>query len=680
MAHQVIKTVKKFLSFKDFILEKEFIAVDLETSSLDYFDGKILLFTFSWDIGKAVVVPILSRFCEEFWDVDDKEIIIEGLKEILESDKSKKIYQNGKFDSKFLIAFGFNEEKLLNSFYFDTMLAHHLLDENSNKHGLKELAIRYTDLGGYQEELEEKKKEILKDLNSRHRNKLTINMITYDKFPNEVLWYYANFDSDVTFRLFKIFSKKLEKENLERLFNQIVIPLSKVLLKMEMEGFKIDEELLDESIEKIRKLRNKILKELNESDEIKKARKLLIEAEKEKLEKKYNSLKSTFYTKDMYIKKYLNEDKIEFNIASVNQLKVLFFDVLGLKVLSKTPKGNPKLDEKVLIKYSDKTDIAKKIIEYRNASQFLSTFLEGIKKRISKDGKLRTNYLQHSTVTGRLSSKDPNLQNIPKMKKGIVDPDEIRKCFVASDGCYVVEADYSQVEFRSWCEYSQDEILLKDIINGLDIHTKMAAFAYNKKPEDVKKEERSKAKGIVFGLMYGRGVESLSNELKISEKEVNKIIRYFFSNYKGAQKWINDIKDFSIENGYVRNYFGRKRRLPALKELKGKRMKDLHWETRSMVSEGLRQATNAPIQGFSADLTGIALIRLQRYIDKNKYPCKLLLQIHDSVISECPINLLDDWCKILTEKMVSPIKKMKTPFPIEINYGKSWDKLKLYEC
>lgn len=672
--YHVVDSYEKFTKWKSFLLQKKHLSIDSETTSVNFEEAKVLCISFSWEGHHAVTVP---------WNWKDsktEKLVRKGLIEILHS-SSQKIYQNGKYDIKvFSRISGIDLSKLLQTYYHDTLLAHHLINENSS-HDLGTLAWLYTKDGGYDSKLEEHKDEVRKELGIKKED------LHYGMLDTSILYKYANGDADVTFQLFKIFDKELSTENLSQFFYKIVMPLSKVLLTMELNGIQIDVDYLSDLIKQVEKKKQELYSEFLDSKEVRKASKLLVQSASFSLEERYEGLlKSNKMSKKEYVSYHLNKLNTSFNPNSSKHLQLLFFDIIGLEPIEYTPTHAPKLDAASLQKFASECDLAKILLTYRNVEKFLNTFLQGVQKRISKDGRVRTTYLQFGTVTGRLSSTDPNMQNIPKPKEGsslefnYVTHSQVRRMFIASPGYTLVEADYSQAEFRIWAEYSRDENLLTDIRKGVDIHRKVAAACFDIPQKEVTSYQRSVAKTVVFGLMYGRGVGSLSAQLNISVEQAQSIIDFFFENYGQAKQWLYEKRKEAIRYGYSENLFGRRRHLPLLKDhLSHKDINSIEdEELKKKLFENLRFSVNAPIQSGAADMVGVALIRLHKRILKDKLPAKLLLQIHDAIVSEVRDDYIRQYCKILREEMLRPIGAMVTPMNCEIEIGKDWSNMESY--
>jgi len=451
----VANTIEKAKRLFSRLNEVDIFSVDLETSGLDFRKDKILCCSFSWKERTGVVLPILQQDCKELWKPAEKKWIIEQLKKVLEGNIHK-IGQNLKFDIQFLKVFGIK----LNNYKFDTMLAHHLLDENAGRegHGLDTMVLRYfPDMGKYDEGL------------SKY---LTTKNTSYAVIPNEVLWEYAAKDADATFRCYKKFKPELEKQGLMRLFNKITIPFQKVLLEAEYNGVRLDIKHLKELEVEYSDRLKKIEEDFCDTPAVKETRKMLYKKAAEKIEKRYDKLKAKpkTVTKDQYIKKYTKP--VAFNLRSSQQLQVLLFDVLKLESVKETKKGGRSTDAEVLDILAEKSPELKQLKEHRDLSKLLSTYVVGMLERKDENGRIHTDYHVDGTTTGRLASSNPNLQNIPR-------DSEIKECFIPDPKCILLEADFVQAEYRCWAHYANDKKMISAIKSGVDIHKQMASICFN---------------------------------------------------------------------------------------------------------------------------------------------------------------------------------------------------------
>jgi len=651
----IIDTIEKAQKFFDKLNSVDIFAFDTETSGLDFWKDKILCCSFSWKERTGVVLPILQQHCQEFWKPEEKKWIIDQLKKVLESNIGK-IGQNLSFDIQFLKS---NEIKL-NNFTFDTMLAHHLLDENVGRegHGLDTMVLRYfPDMGKYDEEL----------------SKYLLNKNTsYAVISNEVLWKYSAADADATFRCYQKFKLELKKQGLMRLFNKITIPFQKVLLETEYYGVKLDIDRLKELRVEYEKRLKKIEEEFRGTDAVKKVEKALYNRSAKKIEERFDSLKSKRLPKEEYIQKYTKPTS--FNLRSSDHLRILLFNVLGFEPIKMTKGGKSgkksfSTDAEVLDSLIDKSPELVKLKEHRDLSKLLSTYVIGMLERVDENGRIHTDYHVDGTVTGRLSSSNPNLQNIPR-------DSVIKECFIAELGYELCEIDFAQAEFKCWGHYSNDKKMIEAINSGIDVHKQTASVCFNKKIEEITKDERQQAKNSTFGIMYGRGAKSLAAEHGMSEEDAERIRTIFFDRYPKAKEWIVNIKKVAQEYGEVVNAFGRIRRLPAAQIPWSKNM-ERHDEKDK--SEAMRQAVNSPIQSMAADITAITAIRVDKRLQQLNSKIRLVLTVHDSLIYEFPKEERNIIVQIAKEEVVRGYNtiegSIRVPMKVDIKVGEKWRKL-----
>ena len=584
------------------------IAIDLETTGLDWQKSQIISIGFSWKERTGWCLPLLNSIKTEeeaitrFWDDATHLKVVDRLKKALLL-SSKKIFHNGKFDLKHLIYNGFK----VNNYCFDTMLVHHLLDENAeNLHGLKDLAWVFTDMGGYDKEVSDFF-AANKKLGKR-----------YIMLPFNILTKYNAADADCTFRLYKKFEPLLSPQGLLRLYKQIVNPMTDVLLQTELVGVQIDTTYIA---------------------------KLQVEYTLKKLELE----KSIFTTTGE-----------EFNINSAKELRRILYDKYSFKTENTTKKGAPSTDKATLTELAEKYsthDVPKQLLQYRETTKMLSTFIEGLSEWADTAGRVHSTYKQHGTVTGRLSSAEPNLQNIPR-------DSTIRGIFIAKPGHTLIEADYGQAEFRFWALYSQDPQMIADISSGQDIHKTTAASAFGVPLASVTKKQRQDAKAIVFGLMYGRGTWSVAQQLGISEEEAEHVVQVFFGRYPRAKIWLKNQISYARQHGNVKNHFGRIRRLPGINS------------TDEIVrSEAERQTKNSPIQSGASDMTCIASIRIKKAFETRGLGAQLVLTVHDSVIYEVPDAEVVESMKLVKLEIERPLEGVNVPMQAEIKTGLRWGAL-----
>ena len=412
--------------------------------------------------------------------------------------------------------------------------------------------------------------------------------------------------------------KKMEKEIVENgmkdLLCEIEIPLSKTLSDMEVRGFEVDTKSLEDFGEEISQRIDKLVEEIY----------------------------------DMAGEK--------FNLNSPRQLATVLFERLQLPGGKKTKTGYS-TNADVLEKLRHKHPIIEKILEYRKLAKLKSTYVDSLLVLVEEDGRIHTTFNQTETRTGRISSKEPNLQNIP-----VRDTlgSRLREFFVAKENCVLVDADYSQIELRVLAALSNDENMTNAFISGEDIHTSTASQVFNIPKNMVTPQMRSSAKAVNFGIVYGIGAFSLSNDIGVSVKEADNYIKNYLATYCGVDKYLRDIIKFGEENGYVKTYFNRRRYMPELKA-----------SNRMVKAAGERIAKNAPIQGTAADIIKIAMVRVYERLLKENLNAKLILQVHDELIVECPENESQTVKAILTEEMTNAVK-LSVPMTVEANIGKNW--------
>ncbi len=522
------------------------------------------------------------------------------LKPVLENQEIIKIGQNLKYDIIVLANYGIKVSGKL----FDTMLAHYLL-EPSKRHNMTVLARNYLDYDPV---------SIETLIGKKGKNQKSMRSVSPEKISK-----YAGEDADITFQLKEILEKELVKDKeLKKLAEDIEFPLVYVLANMETNGVKISTEQLQN-----------YEKELSERIE--------------KTESKIYELAGS-----------------EFNIASPKQLGVILFE--KLKIVDKPKKtktGQYATGEEELKKLKDKHEIINLILEYRALAKLLSTYVKALPELINpKTGKIHTSYNQAVTATGRLSSTNPNLQNIPIRTE---DGKKIREAFIPSDENHILlAADYSQIELRIMAHLSRDKNMLEAFLNNEDIHTATAAKIFGVKQEEVTKEMRSKAKSANFGIIYGISAFGLAQNLEISRSEAKELIDGYFATYPDVKKYMDESIRIAREKGYVSTVFGRKRQLP-----------NINSRNSLLRSNDERNAINAPIQGTAADIIKIAMNKCFKKINDAGLNAKMILQVHDELVFDVPKNELEKTKKIVIEEMENAVK-LSVNLIVDTNYGENW--------
>jgi len=610
---------------------KKVFSVDTETDG-DYLTGKILTVQFSWKPGEAWVLPLIrTTEMKSMWKKEQYDTIINNLKKILENEKFKKVGQNIKYDYQFFKLYGIE----LKGVVFDTMLAHFLLDENAKgKHSLEHLGLSFTDMGSYSNELY----QILGLSGSKD-----VDEFTMAKAPFDALCKYGAKDADCTFRVYQVLFGKIKSQGLLPLLSKIMIPLSFALGDMEMAGVAVDVDYYKKlAIEYAIKI-EEVLKKLHEFEVI-----------------------SAFRSKK-------NEP---INIGSHDQLRVLLYDILKLPIVKyvknkkKKTKGPRKAstDASVLEQLAEYHSIPKLILEFRKLSHFLSTYIKPVPKLVKSDGRLHTSYLQQVAVTGRLSSRNPNLQNIPK--KEPEKAAEIRRGIVAGPGyAGLIEADYAQIEFRLLINECKDEQGIADIKNGLDIHKTIASSAYDIPYDEVTQETREPAKTINYSVIYGKSKENLAKETGLTVDQVEKVFEALFTRYPRIKPYTERQKRRAQTVGEVVNWVGRRRRLAD----------GFKSSVDFIRAEAERQAVNAPIQGGAHDIVSVGTIRVARKFKELGLKSRLIMTIHDAIIAEYTEEEQDTVIDVLKTEMEKPVIRINVPMKVDIKIGKRLSEMKKLE-
>ncbi len=532
-------------------------------------------------------------------EFDKCKKILAIFQDVFANPQIQKIAQNIKYDLMVLHKYGIRIEGPM----FDTMLAHYLI-EPDQRHGMNALSEKY---------LNYKPVSIETLIGKKGKNQLSFESVELDKAKE-----YAAEDADITLQLKEVLAPKLKELELESLFTDVEIPLVKVLASMEMEGVKVDREFLD-----------------NYSAEL--GHNLI------SLEKEIHELSSS-----------------NFNISSPKQLGEVLFDVLKLDPKAKkTRTGQYKTDEDTLKKLADSHEMVQKVLDYRQIQKLKSTYVDALPKLIKEStGRVHTSFAQAVAATGRLSSNNPNLQNIPiRTDMGRV----VRKAFVPRDDNHLlIAADYSQIELRVVASVAEDQGMMEAFHAGIDIHAATAAKVFGVEVEEVSKEQRYRAKSVNFGLIYGQGAFGLSQNLGISRTEAKELIDAYFEQFPGIRSYMDKTIDFCRKNGYVKTLLGRRRYIP-----------DINSNNRTVVGFAERNAINAPIQGSAADMIKVAMINIQELLEKSKTKTKMILQVHDELLFDAHKDEIDE----LGPQIIAMMEKampLKVPVLVEMGQGYNW--------
>jgi len=573
------------------------IAIDTETTGLDYMDADLVGISIAYEAGKAFYIP----FGHEEQDVPQlkEKTVISKLKPFLEKAKDKIIGQNIKFDRNILARYGIKIDSIKN----DTMMMSYVLDASATRHNLDALSSYYLNY----------KTSTFEEVAGKG-----VKQITFDKVPLNLATNYAAEDADITLRLYEVLEPKLNSiKSLKKLMEEIEIPLIEVLSDMEQNGMLINSKILT--------------------------------SQSRDLESRIKELERLAY-------EIAGE---EFNLGSTKQLREIFFEKLNYRVIKKTPGGQPSTDERVLQELSEEYELPKVLLEHRTLSKLKSTYTDKLPGQISLNtGKVHTSFHQAVTTTGRLSSSDPNLQNIPIRTE---DGRRIRQAFEATKGNKIVSADYSQIELRVMAHLSKDKGLLEAFNQGEDIHSKTASEVFDVNLDEVTPDLRRNAKAINFGLIYGISAFGLGKQLGINRNLAAEYMGMYFEKYPGVKAYMETTKDSARDEGYVETLFGRRLYL-----------RDINASNAIRRQASERVAINAPVQGSAADIMKIAMINAHRYLKESKLKAKLTLQVHDELIVDTPKGETDKVVKLLTQSM-QEAANLDVPLDVDIGIGNNWD-------
>ena len=576
--------------------QAKLFALDTETDNLDYMAANLVGISFALENGEAAYLPLQLDYLGAPKTLE-KTTALTLLKPVLENPSIQKVGQNFKYD---LTIFARNDIDV-QGVAFDTMLESYVLN-STGRHNMDDLAKRY--LGHQTISFEE--------IAGKGKNQLTFNQI-----PLEQAAEYAAEDADVTMKLQQVLWEKLSKEpTLEKLFKEMELPLLGVLSRMERRGVLIDSDALFLQS-------NEIANRLSELEE----------------------------------QAYVLAGQ-PFNLASTKQLQEILFDKLGLPVIQKTPKGAPSTNEEVLEELAFSHELPKVLVEHRGLSKLKSTYTDKLPQMVNpQTGRVHTSYHQAVTATGRLSSSDPNLQNIPIRNE---EGRRIRQAFIAREGFTVVAADYSQIELRIMAHLSQDQGLINAFTQGKDIHRSTAAEIFGVELDEVTSEQRRNAKAINFGLIYGMSAFGLSRQLGIGRADAQSYMDLYFKRYPGVQTFMHDIREKAKAQGYVETLFGRRLYLPDINSSNGMRRKAAE-----------RVAINAPMQGTAADIIKRAMIQLDQTL-QNDPDIAMIMQVHDELVFEVRSEKVAFYSELIKTQMESAAD-LVVPLIVEVGQGMNWD-------
>ena len=594
------KVINKELDFDKLLqklVKKKIFSFDTETTSLDPISAKLVGFSFSTSEGEGYYVPFGHAENNNINTKEDKIFMM--LNELFSKKELTVIGQNIKYDinvlSKYKITFKCKIE--------DTMLLSYIYN-SSGKHDLDSLAKKYLDY-------EKIKYDDVVGSGSKQK--------VFSEIDISEAKTYACEDADITLRLYNYFIEKLSKLKEQfALYNNVELPLLNVISQIEQNGVMIDHKSLQkQSID---------------------------------LGERIASIE-----KDVY--KLADQ---EFNIGSPKQLQDIFYNQLKLPIIKKTPKGQPSTNEDVMQELSLQHDLPKLILQYRNLSKLKNTYTDKLGTQINdKTHRLHTSYNQTVTITGRLSSSNPNLQNIPIKTD---DGKKIRKTFITTKENKILSADYSQIELRVMAHISKDKSLIKSFLNGEDIHSATAIEVFSLKNKTPSQDERRAAKAINFGLIYGISSFGLSKQLKINNNDAKDYIEKYFIKYEGVRDFMDKIKKDAKKMGFVSTMLGRRVYVPNITHS--------NFQIRSAAE---RTAINAPIQGTAADILKLAMIDIDKWIKKENAPVKIIMQVHDELVFEVNKSFVEEANQKISQLMTNCFK-LDVPLLVDIGVGDNWDK------
>ena len=599
--YQLVLEQAQFDAWLKKLEQAELIAFDSETTSIDAQQAQLVGLSFAVKAGEAAYIPLAHSYMGVPQQLD-RDAVLKALKPILEDPAKAKVGQHAKYDINVLA--NASTPIMVQGVAFDTMLESYVLDSTATRHDMDSLALKYLNHSTIRFE----------DIAGKGAKQLT-----FDQIALEQAGPYAAEDADVTLRLHQELWRRLEAvPSLAKVLREIEIPLVPVLARIERNGALVDAKLLGEQSV-----------ELGEK---------LVELERKAFE-------------------IAGE---EFNLASPKQLGVILYEKLGYPVISKTAKGQPSTAEAVLAELAEQDfELPKVLMQYRSLSKLKSTYTDKLPEQINpRTGRIHTSYHQAVAATGRLSSSDPNLQNIPIRT---AEGRRIRQAFVAPKGYKLMAADYSQIELRIMAHLAKDKGLLDAFHHDLDVHRATAAEVFSVALEEVTSDQRRKAKGINFGLIYGMSAFGLAKQIDVERKEAQAYIDRYFARYPGVLTYMESTRAQAAEQGYVETVYGRRLYLP-----------EIHAQNQAMRKGAERAAINAPMQGTAADIIKRAMIAVDGWLQDSGIDARIILQVHDELVLEVREELIDEVSAKL-KSLMSGAADLDVPLLVEVGVGANWD-------
>ncbi|MDM9650806.1 DNA polymerase I [Pseudomonas wenzhouensis] len=599
--YQLVLEQAQFDAWLKKLEQAELIAFDSETTSVDAQQAQLVGLSFAVKAGEAAYIPLAHSYMGVPQQLD-RDAVLKSLKPILEDPAKAKVGQHAKYDINVLA--NASTPITVKGVAFDTMLESYVLDSTATRHDMDSLALKYLNHSTIRFE----------DIAGKGAKQLT-----FDQIALEQAGPYAAEDADVTLRLHQELWGRLEAvPSLAKVLRDIEIPLVPVLARIERNGALVDAKLLGEQSV-----------ELGEK---------LVELERKAFE-------------------IAGE---EFNLASPKQLGVILYEKLGYPVISKTAKGQPSTAEAVLAELAEQDfELPKVLMQYRSLSKLKSTYTDKLPEQINpRTGRIHTSYHQAVAATGRLSSSDPNLQNIPIRT---AEGRRIRQAFVAPKGYKLMAADYSQIELRIMAHLAKDEGLLDAFRHDLDVHKATAAEVFGVPLDQVTSDQRRKAKAINFGLIYGMSAFGLAKQIDVERKEAQAYIDRYFARYPGVLTYMESTRAQAAEQGYVETVYGRRLYLP-----------EIHAQNQAMRKGAERAAINAPMQGTAADIIKRAMIAVDSWLQDSGIDARIILQVHDELVLEVREDLIDEVSAQL-KRLMSGAAELDVPLLVEVGVGANWD-------
>jgi len=596
--YQTVLGQAEFDAWLQMIDQASLTAIDTETTSINYMQAELVGISLSVKTGEAAYIPLAHDYPGAPEQLD-RDTVLASLKAFLEDPQKKKVGHHLKYDAHIFARY----DIALEGMQFDSMLESYVLNSVATRHDMDSTARYYLDIDTIHYE----------DVAGKGAKQLTFNQIDLEQAAP-----YAAEDADITLKLHQHLWGELQKiDTLKNVYTEIEQPLVPILLGMEEAGVLIDRDMLRE-----------------QSGEL--------AAKMSELEGSAHELAGG-----------------PFNLGSPKQLQEILFGQLGLPVVRKTPKGQPSTAEDVLQELAGDYDLPRVILEYRSVSKLKSTYTDRLPEQIAADtGRVHTSYHQAVAATGRLSSTDPNLQNIP-----IRTPEgrRIRQAFIAPEGAVLLAADYSQIELRIMAHLSGDKGLRDAFAGDLDVHRATAAEVFELDPDDVTADHRRSAKAINFGLMYGMSAFGLGKQLGISRHEAQEYVDLYFDRYPGVRKFMDDIREQARQSGFVETAFGRRLYLPDINDRNAPRRQYAE-----------RSAINAPMQGTAADIIKRAMIAVAQWLETGNAPARMIMQVHDELVFEVAEQSIDEVRAAIVDRMCAAAD-LSVALKVDVGVGANWD-------